>query len=204
MQGSRRSTAVVRLVGERTPRPAHGCVGGGRAPPSAHAEALGAVVGAAEACGVEELWSLGDMVGGGPDAERVVRRTRERCTVALVGITTTARPGRSIWCGQGSAGRGVAVARAGARAAVRRGDRWLQAGGAPRRRPVLAWRAAQRRLGERRIVQCRRLPRRSARRAWAGRPHARPCRVAANAARRPPRQVSAGRCRWTSPPASGC
>jgi predicted phosphodiesterase len=51
----------------------------------AHAEALDAVIGAAEACGVEELWSLGDMVGGGPDPERVVRRTRERCRVALVG-----------------------------------------------------------------------------------------------------------------------
>lgn len=51
----------------------------------AHAETLDAVIGAADACGVEELWSLGDMVGGGPDPERVVRRTRERCTVALVG-----------------------------------------------------------------------------------------------------------------------
>jgi predicted phosphodiesterase len=51
----------------------------------AHAEALAAVIGAAEACGVQELWSLGDMVGGGPDPERVVRRTRERCRVALVG-----------------------------------------------------------------------------------------------------------------------
>jgi predicted phosphodiesterase len=51
----------------------------------AHAEALDAVIGAAEACGVEQLWSLGDMVGGGPDPERVVRRTRECCTVALVG-----------------------------------------------------------------------------------------------------------------------
>jgi calcineurin-like phosphoesterase family protein len=51
----------------------------------AHAEAFDAVIIAAEACGVEELWSLGDMVGGGPDPEHVVARTRERCTVALMG-----------------------------------------------------------------------------------------------------------------------
>jgi predicted phosphodiesterase len=51
----------------------------------AHADALDAVIRAAEGCGVEELWSLGDMVGGGPDPERVVARTRERCRVALMG-----------------------------------------------------------------------------------------------------------------------
>jgi predicted phosphodiesterase len=51
----------------------------------AHAEALGAVIGAAAGGGVEELWSLGDMIGGGPDPEWVVRRTRERCAVALLG-----------------------------------------------------------------------------------------------------------------------
>jgi predicted phosphodiesterase len=55
------------------------------ADPHAHAEALGAVIGAAEGRGVQELWSLGDMVGGGPDPEVVVRRTRERCSVALLG-----------------------------------------------------------------------------------------------------------------------
>ena len=49
----------------------------------AHAEALDAVIGAAEACGVQELWSLGDMTGRGPDPEHVVARTRERCAVAL-------------------------------------------------------------------------------------------------------------------------
>jgi predicted phosphodiesterase len=53
--------------------------------PHAHAEAMEAVLDAAERRGVQELWSLGDMVGGGPDPERVVRRTRERCTVALLG-----------------------------------------------------------------------------------------------------------------------
>jgi predicted phosphodiesterase len=51
----------------------------------AHAEALDAVLRAAEGAGVQELWSLGDMIGGGPDPEEVVRRTRERCTVALLG-----------------------------------------------------------------------------------------------------------------------
>jgi predicted phosphodiesterase len=51
----------------------------------AHAGALEAVVAAADACGAEELWSLGDMVGSGPDPERVVAVTRERCTVALLG-----------------------------------------------------------------------------------------------------------------------
>ena len=50
-----------------------------------HAEALEAVVRDADAAGAEQLWSLGDMVGGGPDPERVVALTRERCAVALVG-----------------------------------------------------------------------------------------------------------------------
>ncbi len=51
----------------------------------AHAEALEAVIAAAEASGARECWSLGDMVGGGPDPERAVALTRERCTVALAG-----------------------------------------------------------------------------------------------------------------------
>ena len=51
----------------------------------AHAEALEAVIRAAESSSVQELWSLGDMVGGGPDPEHVVRLTRERCAVALMG-----------------------------------------------------------------------------------------------------------------------
>jgi hypothetical protein len=51
----------------------------------AHADALDAVIAAAEARDVEQLWSLGDMVGGGPDPEQVVMRTRERCAVALLG-----------------------------------------------------------------------------------------------------------------------
>ncbi len=51
----------------------------------AHAEALDAVIAAADASGVEALWSLGDMVGAGPDPDYVVARTRERCSVALMG-----------------------------------------------------------------------------------------------------------------------
>ena len=51
----------------------------------AHAEALDAVVAAAERAEAEQLWSLGDMIGRGPDAEHVVERTRERCAVALLG-----------------------------------------------------------------------------------------------------------------------
>jgi predicted phosphodiesterase len=61
----------------------------------AHGEALDAVIGAADDCGAQELWSLGDMVGGGPDPERVVRRTRERCRVALVGNHDYAATGSS-------------------------------------------------------------------------------------------------------------
>jgi len=51
----------------------------------AHAEALDAVIEAATAGGVESLWSLGDMVGGGPDPEHAVARTRASCAVALMG-----------------------------------------------------------------------------------------------------------------------
>jgi predicted phosphodiesterase len=51
----------------------------------AHAEAFDAVLEAAEAHGVEQLWSLGDMVGRGPDPEHVVAATRSLCAVALMG-----------------------------------------------------------------------------------------------------------------------
>ena len=49
----------------------------------AHADALEAVLAAAD--GVDELWSLGDMVGSGPDPAEVVARSRELCRVALLG-----------------------------------------------------------------------------------------------------------------------
>ena len=51
----------------------------------AHAEALDAVIEAAVATGVDELWSLGDMIGRGPDPDHAVARTRACCTVALMG-----------------------------------------------------------------------------------------------------------------------
>jgi len=51
----------------------------------AHAEALDAVLAAAEASGADQLWSLGDMVGRGPDPAHAVRVTRARCAVALAG-----------------------------------------------------------------------------------------------------------------------
>src|SRR4051794_6831173 len=51
----------------------------------AHAEAFEAVIAAADASGAQALWSLGDMVGAGPDPDYVVARTRERCSVALLG-----------------------------------------------------------------------------------------------------------------------
>src|SRR3954469_16958302 len=65
----------------------------------AHAEALEAVIDAAEASGAQALWSLGDMIGGGPDSGHVVTRTRERCAVALMGnhdyaATGAAEPSR--------------------------------------------------------------------------------------------------------------
>jgi len=43
------------------------------------------VIRAADCAGAEQLWSLGDMVGGGPDPETVVALTRARCSVALLG-----------------------------------------------------------------------------------------------------------------------
>jgi predicted phosphodiesterase len=49
----------------------------------AHLEALDAVLAAAS--GVDELWSLGDMVGTGPDPAEVVARVRSSCRIALLG-----------------------------------------------------------------------------------------------------------------------
>jgi len=49
----------------------------------AHAEAFDAVLAATEHA--DERWSLGDMVGTGPDPDYVVARTREHCRVALLG-----------------------------------------------------------------------------------------------------------------------
>jgi predicted phosphodiesterase len=51
----------------------------------AHADALAAVIGAARRSGADELWSLGDMVGAGPDPAQVIAATRSHCAVALLG-----------------------------------------------------------------------------------------------------------------------
>ena len=51
----------------------------------ANADALEAVLRAAVDAEVEELWSLGDMVGSGPDVARAVALVRSCCTVALIG-----------------------------------------------------------------------------------------------------------------------
>jgi predicted phosphodiesterase len=51
----------------------------------AQADALRAVMAAAVDAPVDELWSLGDLVGGGPDAVDVVGLVRAYCRVALAG-----------------------------------------------------------------------------------------------------------------------
>jgi predicted phosphodiesterase len=80
-----------------------------------HAEALDAVLGAAEASGAQQLWSLGDMIGRGPDPEHVVTRTRECCAVALLGnhdygATGSAEPSRFGAAGSPAA-RSIELAR---------------------------------------------------------------------------------------------
>jgi predicted phosphodiesterase len=51
----------------------------------ANAVALEAVLRAAVDTGVDELWSLGDMLGTGPDPARAVALVRSCCAVALIG-----------------------------------------------------------------------------------------------------------------------
>jgi predicted phosphodiesterase len=65
----------------------------------AHGDALDAVLTAAVDCGAEQVWSLGDMLGGGPDPERTLTAVRERCAVTLVGnhdygVTGSVEPSR--------------------------------------------------------------------------------------------------------------
>jgi predicted phosphodiesterase len=50
-----------------------------------HGDALTAVMATAVEARVQELWSLGDLVGSGPDAARVVGMVRTYCRVALAG-----------------------------------------------------------------------------------------------------------------------
>ena len=109
----------------------------------AHAEALGRRARGGGRDGAEELWSLGDMIGGGPDPAYVVARTRERCRVALMGNHDYVATGAVE---PGAARARVGVARAGARAA-HRGRRRVDAHAPPRRAPprraVLARRPAR-------------------------------------------------------------
>ncbi len=65
----------------------------------AHGDALDAVLTSVDACRADHLWSLGDMLGGGPDPERTLAATRERCSVALsgnhdYGVTGSVEPSR--------------------------------------------------------------------------------------------------------------
>jgi predicted phosphodiesterase len=77
-----------------------------------HADALRAVLAAAERAGVDALWSLGDMIGGGPDPALVVRAVRERCAVALMGNHDYAATGAVDPSRLGDAGRSLELARA--------------------------------------------------------------------------------------------
>ena len=114
----------------------------------AHAGALDAVIAAADGCGVEELWSLGDMVGSGPDPERVVAVTRERCAVALLGNHDYAATGSVDPLRFGEPGspavRSLELARERLGRRGRRVDAIAQAGGPPRGCAVLARQPAQR------------------------------------------------------------
>ena len=65
----------------------------------AHGDSLDAVLSSAAACGAQHFWSLGDMLGGGPDPERTLAATRERCSIALsgnhdYGVTGAVEPAR--------------------------------------------------------------------------------------------------------------
>jgi predicted phosphodiesterase len=65
----------------------------------AHFDALDAVLTSVDACGADQLWSLGDMLGGGPDPERTLAATRERCSIVLrgnhdYGVTGAVEPSR--------------------------------------------------------------------------------------------------------------
>ena len=77
----------------------------------AHADALAAVLAAADRAGVDALWSLGDMIGGGPDPADVVRATRERCAVALMGNHDYAATGSVEPSRLGDATRSLELAR---------------------------------------------------------------------------------------------
>jgi predicted phosphodiesterase len=106
----------------------------------AHAEAFDAVIGAADACGVQELWSLGDMVGRGPDPEYVVGLTRERCAVALMGNHDYGATGSTEPTRFGEPGSAAVLSIELARERLRRAD--------------LEWMRSRRPAARRGAVQC--------------------------------------------------
>ena len=171
----------------------------------AHGEALDAVIAAAELSGAEQLWSLGDMIGRGPDPEHVVTVTRERCRVALMGnhdygATGSADPLRFGEPGS-AAVRSIELARD--RLAGPTSSGCARAGRPPAATACSAGTAARAtRCTSSRRVECGRVPRRPARGAQPRRPHARRGRLAATpgGARRP---GSFGTWRTTSPAGDG-
>ena len=112
-----------------------------------HGDALDAVLRAAVDAGVDELWSLGDLVGSGPDPAHVVGMVRRYCRVALAGnhdhgATVTADPAR--FGPPGSAAHGSLELAAAELAAAGDLD-WLRARRpAARRRGVQCWHASPR------------------------------------------------------------
>ena len=154
----------------------------------AHAEGFDAVIDAAVACGVDALWSLGDMIGRGPDPEHVVARTRERCDVALMGnhdygATGSAEPTRFGEPGS-AAVRSIELARE----RVSDADvEWMRSRKpAARRGDVQCWHGGPRNavheyVGRSNAAACIAVQRGEPR---AGRPHACRGRVAGDAARR--------------------
>ena len=173
----------------------------------AHAEALDAVIGAAEASGAEELWSLGDMIGRGPDPEHVVARTRERCAVALMGnhdygATGSAEPTRFGEPGS-PAVRSIELARERLSGAE---VEWMRSRKpAARRGEVQCWHGGPRNAVHEYVGASTRGPawRSSAPSSgWSATRTSRPRGGRRRAARARSRSASAYR--WISPTASGC
>ena len=80
----------------------------------AHAEAFDAVVAAAGASGVDALWSLGDMVGGGPDPETSSPARASSAPSRCSATTTTERrapPSRPLRAEGSPAARSIELAR---------------------------------------------------------------------------------------------
>ena len=138
---------------------------------------------AADRAGVDALWSLGDMIGGGPDPAHVVRTTRERCHVALMGNHDYAATGSVEPSRLGDAAASLDLARATLSADDVAWMRSRRPARAPGGRAVLARRPAQPGVGVRRPVERARVPGRADGRPRARRPHAHRGRVHARTTR---------------------